>query len=135
MEVIVCLDDKGGMLFNRRRQSKDKALVEDVLHRSVGRRLLISSFSAAIFPEGTAEIIADEDFLGDIGQGDVCFVENKSLQPIAGQIDCLVVYRWNRVYPADFYCDIDLDSWQLQESADFVGSSHDKITREVYSRC
>lgn len=31
MIVIVCLDDKGGMMFNHRRQSRDKSLCAQIL--------------------------------------------------------------------------------------------------------
>ena len=33
MRVIVCVDDNGGMLFNHRRQSRDRVLCERVLQR------------------------------------------------------------------------------------------------------
>ncbi|MBQ3180464.1 MAG: ribonuclease Z [Firmicutes bacterium] len=134
MEVIICLDDKGGMLFNGRRQSRDRALVEDVLQHCAGRRLLIGRFSAALFPDDAADIVPDEELLTLAGDTDVCFVEAADPAAAAGRIERLTVYRWNRVYPADSYCDIDLTGWRLAETADFVGTSHDKITREVYER-
>ena len=31
MKLIVCLDDKNGMMFNKRRQSRDRVLIENVL--------------------------------------------------------------------------------------------------------
>ena len=31
MQIIVCVDDRGGMLFNKRRQSRDRVLIADVL--------------------------------------------------------------------------------------------------------
>ena len=30
MNIIVCLDDNQGMLFNKRRQSKDRQVLEDI---------------------------------------------------------------------------------------------------------
>ena len=30
MNIIVCLDDKNGMMFNKRRQSQDKLLRSDI---------------------------------------------------------------------------------------------------------
>ena len=30
MKVIVCIDDNGGMLFNKRRQSRDRKVLEDI---------------------------------------------------------------------------------------------------------
>ena len=31
MTIIVCLDDKNGLSFNNRRQSRDKILIEDII--------------------------------------------------------------------------------------------------------
>ena len=65
-----------------------------------------------------------------------CLVENKSLFNYENKINTLVIYKWNRLYPSDLYFDIDLknNSWQLINSEDFVGSSHEKITKETYRR-
>ncbi len=141
MEVIICLDDKGGMLFNGRRQSRDRALIEDILQRVGQRKLVVGKMSAVLFPDDATDIelvvVPDDEVLISAGVDDVCFVENHfgcCLKDAVGRIDRLTVYRWNRAYPADVYFDIDWDGWQLVESADFVGTSHDRITREVYER-
>ena len=39
MNLIVCLDDKNGMAFNGRRQSRDRLLTEDLL-QTVGESCL-----------------------------------------------------------------------------------------------
>ena len=36
MKVIVCVDDNNGMMFNNRRQSRDRILIEDVVKSVVG---------------------------------------------------------------------------------------------------
>ena len=46
----------------------------------------------------------------------------------------IILYKWNRVYPADFRFEVDLSSWKLEESEEFAGLSHEKITRERYIR-
>ena len=37
MEVIVCVDDHNGMLFNHRRQSRDQAVIADMWKESKGQ--------------------------------------------------------------------------------------------------
>lgn len=44
----------------------------------------------------------------------------------------LVLYRWNRSYPGDVTFPWPLTGWKLVETADFPGTSHEKITEEVY---
>lgn len=135
MTVCVCIDDKGGMAFNHRRQSRDRIQQQDMLRECGGRPLRISPRSAALFGEGTA-VEASEDYLSHAGPEDFCFVEEPPLLPWAEEIHRLILYRWDRVYPADRYLDIDLtEGWQLQESAELPGYSHEKITKETYIPC
>ena len=63
-------------------------------------------------------------------------MENVALSGYIEKIDKIIVYKWNRRYPADFYMDIPLikNGWQLVENYDFKGYSHEKITEEVYER-
>ena len=45
MIAAVCIDDRGGMLFNHRRQSQDRLLREDLLAEAAGRPLWMNSYS------------------------------------------------------------------------------------------
>ena len=137
MIVIVCLDDNNGMLFNGRRQSKDKLLREHIRTLVGKQKLWMNAYSAKQFEaEQFTSLQVDEEFLQKVGPGEYCFVENKGLEDVEGQIEKLVVFRWNRVYPADQYLDISIESgsWSLLEQVEFAGHSHEKITREVYGR-
>ena len=133
MNVIICIDDNQGMLFNKRRQSKDSKVLEDIA--SLTKELWISPFSEKLF-EDTSSFGIDAKinplFLQKAGTGEFCFVENEKLQPHANNIELLVVYKWNRNYPSDCKLDLDLNEWKLIETFDFVGNSHEKITREIY---
>ena len=132
MQIIVCIDDKGGMAFNRRRQSRDRVVQEKILKLSAGKKLWMSCDSARLFPEGGGNIQAQEHFLQDAAPEDFCFVEQEALGPWVGQISRIYVIRWNRVYPADLWLDLDLTQWRLVSSEEFPGYSHEKITLEVY---
>ena len=129
MKIIICLDDNGGMLFNNRRQSRDRVVCEDVVKNLNGEKLFISPFSQILFESYKNDVLACEDFLT---KGRVCFVENQVLSLC--NADEVTVYRWNRVYPADFYCDIDFSKYSLTEQAELEGFSHEKITKEIYKR-
>lgn len=137
MNIVVCVDDNEGMLFNQRRQSRDKVLLEDMMNMvpSEGGKLWIAPFSEKMlqpYKEKCPFITVDEAFLEKADAPDYCFVENESLQQWKEKIDAVIVYRWNRMYPADTYFDIDLSGWQLISADEFPGSSHEKITKEVY---
>ena len=133
MYVIVCADDNQGMLFNRRRQSQDRILREYLTDLARDHGFYMNAYSAKQF-ENTSMIQVSENFLEEAGKDDFCFVENQSLRDIADRIDGLILCRWNREYPADFYLDLDYSSWTLEHSEEFPGSSHEKITVEVYRK-
>ncbi len=133
MKVIICLDDNSGMLFNNRRQSRDKEVLKDIMNNLEDGKLYISPFSEKLFADYIENVIVDEEFLTKAGEDDFCFVENKLLKDVTG-VDEIIVYKWNRVYPSDFKSDVDFSTYTLVESVDFRGFSHEKITKETYKR-
>ena len=133
MHVIVCLDDKEGMLFHGRRQSRDRVVVGEILKRTQGRRLWMSPYSQPLFQGRMDGLLVDEGFLDKAAPGDFCFVEGAPLAPWKDKLESITLYRWNRHYPGDVFFDIDLKSgWTLSSRRDFSGHSHEKITEEVY---
>jgi hypothetical protein len=133
MNVIICLDDNKGMLFNNRRQSRDKALLTDIFRDLKGEKLFVTPFSEKLMADYSDSISVCED-ASVIGEGQWFFCENIDLTPFCNNIEKIIVYKWNRVYPADFYCEIDLGAFNIVSEGEFPGSSHEKITKIVYSR-
>jgi len=132
MILIVCIDDKRGMMFNRRRQSKDSVLRADVAKTAGKHTVWMDGYSAKQFTDTPEmKIKTDDDFLKKAGKKDFCFAEKPG---DFSEADKIIVYRWNRMYPADAYFDVDLSKWKLVETCDFAGSSHEKITKEVYKK-
>ena len=137
MRLIVCVDERGGMTFNQRRQSRDRLLCEDVLStvRKNNGRLYLAPYSEMLFaPSGGDVICSCPDYLQRAGAQDFCFCEREALLPYETEIRELIVYRWNRHYPSDRKLELDLSRFRLQESSEFAGSSHEIITKEVYVR-
>ncbi len=136
MIVILAIDDRGGLLFNGRRQSQDKRLRERILELTDGKVLWMNSYSRRQFGEAVSasNIVIDEAFLSKAEWGDYCFVENMELKPYLEKIERMTLFKWNRIYPADQYLDIDLSDgrWWLEKAQEFPGFSHEKITEEIY---
>ena len=129
MHLIVCIDERNGMSFQGRRQSSDRLLREDMLALVGDGILWMSPYSGAQF-EDRANIRADENFLTLAGDGEYCFCE--TCLP-AGKIESIILYRWNRHYPADLHFPQQLLDSRLQvQVTEFPGFSHETITREVY---
>ena len=163
MKVLICVEERGGTLFNGRRTSSDRNVSRDMLREAgsllpegrllspeavmaEGKRLWISPFSKKLFRgKGDYLVIVDdplqeasEDEAHDkrfmSGQTITVFVEDLPLTPYEKSIHELVLYRWNRTYPFDRKLDIDLSQYRLTEKSELAGFSHDIITKERYIR-
>lgn len=131
MNVIVCVDDDYGMLFNHRRQSSDWKLTEKIEELAEGK-LWIHPFSEDLFPEN---VRVDEKMLEHAGDGEFCFVENLDLTPYKEKTEILYLIHWNRKYPSDFKFNKKLlKEFQIKKTEDFIGKAHEKITMEAYRR-
>lgn len=136
MKLIVCLDDRNGMAFNHRRQSRDRVLCEDIARMVGGESVWMNAYSVPLFEAFSLHIEAKDDYLCAAGKNDWCFCERESIASYAERIDMIVVYRWNRRYPGDVFFSLAVSDapWKRISMEEFSGSSHEKITKEVYVR-
>jgi hypothetical protein len=134
MNVIVCVDNELGMMFNNRRQSRDIKACEDMLKLS-GGNLVIAPYSEKLFTELSGYRIVD-DPLGEAVSGEYVLIEDRGLLEYVNKIEKIVLYHWNRDYPSDKKLDTPptQHGFHLVDSYEFEGRSHEKITREIYER-
>lgn len=128
MLLIVCVDDNMGMAFNHRRQSQDRLLRRRLLERVGVSKLWMSPYSARQFEALPENVQVSETFLSEAEAGEYCFAELSCPDDAEG----VVLYRWNRSYPADVHFTLALSAFRLAERTDFPGFSHPKITEEIY---
>ena len=129
MILAVCVDDRLGLSFGGRRLSKDRA-VRQRLWAMSGGDLRMSEYTARQFEE---PVKAGLDYLSGAKAGDWCFVENGDYESFADEIEKIVLFRWNRRYPADEFFRFS-GNWKLIGTEDFPGNSHETITMEVYEK-
>lgn len=128
MNVIACVDDCMGLLFNNRRQSKDSQINKKIREIIGNHVLWINSFSKILFPEAKIS----EHFLEEAKEGDYCFIEN--IQVPEEKVEKLYLFKWNRTYPYDFTLNLPINTYTLIHTEEFEGTSHKKITLEVFKR-
>lgn len=136
MKLIVCLDDSNGMAFHNRRQSMD-CVLRDRIVALVGENVFrMNGYSEKQFTTKPSKTFVSEDFLDIASADDYCLVETCDLTHYLERVSEVVIFRWNRRYPADLYFPIEVLSAGFQKVSvtEFVGNSHDKITQEVYNR-
>ena len=133
MILMACVDGRNGMAFHNRRQSQDRLARWDILKEAGRAPLWVNAVTARQFTDGQqSRLRIDEAFLDRAGSGEFCFVEDRSVKPYETRIEQVILYRWNRAYPADLYWDLPLDGWTLERREEFPGYSHKIITKEVY---
>jgi len=134
MKLILFLDERGGMLFNRRRQSQDRKAREYILSMTADKRLLMNPYSAKQFKEG-GDITVTEAPQKDAEAEDFVLIEN--LPVSFSGVDDVVLFLWNALYPSDVSFDtksLVREGFSLHKSEEFAGYSHEKITVEFYRR-
>ena len=125
MNIIICLDKNNGISFNNRRQSRDRNVILD---------MLLSYDNVCYLPNSA---LLFEDFNGatkiekleDAPKNAYVFVELNTLEGI--EIDNLIVYRWDKIYPSDKKFTL-LPTLKLREITPLKGNSHEIIFKETY---
>ena len=134
MTVIICVDDQGGILFNRRRVSSDRQVIADIMSYTGDSVLHMNEYSAKLF-SGYENICISDDCITNAAAGDICFLECSMPEDLFQKTKKVVLYHWNRMYPSD----VKFPLKQLRNRAkllsrmEFEGHSHQRITREVYT--
>ena len=136
MTLVVCIDNDRGMTFFGRRQSTDRAVCERIAAEAADARLLMNVYSASRFRDVGKEITVCADPASEAKDDDVCFIEDADPSVLYGKIDKLIIYRWNKKYPRDRRLTVVPydEGMRLESIADFRGSSHDRITEEIWVR-
>ena len=136
MNIMVAVDDNGGMMFNSRRQSQDTVLREYILNISKDSVLWMNEYSLGQFETLPPNVKISEDYLSEAGNGDYCFVENKNIGEVSDRLEMLILFHWNRRYPSDMKLDYDplAKGMHVKSTEDIVGQAHEKITVEVWEK-
>lgn len=134
MHLMVCVDDRYGMSFAGRRQSMDRVLRERILELVGQAPLWVNEYTAGQFDSAPENLRADPEYLLLAGQGEYCFAEVDDLLPWAEKIEDIILFRWNRRYPADRVFPRQLlESRGCTQVEEFPGYSHETITQEVHT--
>ena len=133
MKIAICVDKSNGILFGGKRLSQDSILRNKLIELAGNGKLCMNEYSAKQF-ESHDMLQVREDFLLSAGQNDICFVENVEIP--MDKVSEVYLFNWNRDYPADTYFEFEPkeSNFKRIKKEDFVGSSHKKITLEVYRR-
>lgn len=132
MTVIICVDNNGGILFNGKRQSKDRIFRKyllDIVEKK-NSRIAMSPYTYSQFKEDERKELTDvkEKFSFD---EDYIFLE-RAIPILWEKVNNLILCCWNRDYPADEYFNLPIGvECILQKTEEIVSDSH-TLTIETY---
>lgn len=135
LTVIIATDERGGMIFNKRRVSRDRLMIADFMESFTGK-IYISEYSKLLFEAYSGRTEICDNPLSEAPSGAVCFIEFPPVTPYLSDISRFVIYNWNRRYPFDACLDVSPKDvgFKLVSASEFVGSSHEKITKEIFEK-
>ncbi len=139
MTLIITVDECFGLAFGGRRQSRDRELTRDAVRLACGRRIIAREYSRLLFEEAgedTKEIIFVDEPTRAAERDDVVLLELCVTAEDLSRADELVVYNFNRRYPATSKLDTALveRDFTSVKTLEFRGNSHEKLTRVEYIR-
>lgn len=131
MHLILCVDDKDGMSFCGRRQSRDREVAAHILKLTHGCKLWVSPYTAQLFPAEAVWIHEDPQRMA--GAGEFCFEEIRLCPDMEEKPESVIVYHWNRTYPStEKFPRQVLAGMTLESTLEFSGYSHETVTMERY---
>ena len=137
MKLIVCVDDNNAMAFNYRRQSSDRTVLLKIKELIQGNKLWIHPYSERLLSTTDINLCAEENFMEKAGLQDYGFAEITDVAPHFSRVNEIIIFHWNRKYPADLHFPMAFlsEGWKMTGSLTFSGNSHAEITQEIYIRC
>ena len=134
MTAIVCVEDRGGILFLKRRVSRDREVYRDIAGDY--KKVYMTSYSLPLFDGVKINTGVRLLPISEGERGEVCFVESGEIADNIYKISRLVIYRWNRTYPSDVKLEFDPEEmgFKLVSTNELVGYSHEKITKDIYKK-
>lgn len=134
MTLIICLDNRNGISFNNRRQSRDSVVIKRIVALSRCSKLHIAEYSKSLFQFPCSCINVCDKPIQETSENEFCFIEDEICENDIEKVSKIIIFRWDKVYPQDKSFKCDLKKWTLVHSETFIGSSHEVITEEVYTK-
>ena len=134
MTAIVCVEDRGGILFLKRRVSRDREVYRDIAENYI--KVYMTSYSLPLFDGVKINTGVRLLPISEGERGEVCFVESGEIADNIHKISRLVIYRWNRTYPSDVKLGFEPENlgFKRVSTTELVGYSHEKITKDIYKK-
>lgn len=134
MKISYCIAENAGLSFNGRRVSRDLKILENIKKEAGNGKICVENGSVGIFERLGIAVFCISS--ADDAEKDCIFFAESESEAYLDKSDTLVIYKFNRSYPADVFIPTEKINaeFELISAEDFQGASHEKITKEIYRR-
>ena len=94
MKLILCLDERNGLSFNNRRQSRDRAVIDKIVCLAKEEPVWITSYSSELFRETHCNVRVSADIMHAAKPGEYLFIENQDPHELLAQVSSVYIFRW-----------------------------------------
>lgn len=132
MTLIICVDNNGGILFNNKRQSKDRILRKyllDIVEKE-NSYIAMSPYTYSQFKDNERKEIIDVKDAFSFDE-DYIFLE-QSISISWEKVNNLILCCWNRDYPADEYFNLPIGVECVLRKTEEIESDSHTLTIETY---
>ena len=77
-------------------------------------------------------IVVDREYISKAEDEDYCFIEDLDLRDYNITVSEIIIYRWDKQYPADMHFEVKFDGYVCKNREEIKGFSHEKIIKEIY---
>lgn len=134
MKAIVCVDNTLGIQFNKRRVSQDVHQRNDLFQLLNDELLYMSAYSGKLYDVPHRNNIRISNTYYEECADHYCLFEDDKINDYKQNIQLLILYCWNKDYPSDIKLSLNFSEFKIKQQYEFIGSSHDTITRIIYER-
>lgn len=135
IKIAIFTDNRGGMLFNHRRQVRDTEVIADLVKYFGKGDIYVDSFSAKQFAEYENVHVCENPVL-ECEEGGLCVIECPEKLVSLEKASTFIIYNWCIKYPADEYFTLDLAELGFKRISKkkFATLIHPKVTCDVYKK-
>lgn len=141
MKIIVIQSQDNGVFYNNQRQSTDININIDIAKKvkSANANLHLSAYSKSLFenfPDLSIKLIDEDTDVTSIAKNDYVLIEDLNPQEYIKNASGLIVYTFDKAYPADRFFNYELIKTQFSsiKTDSFSGFSHNKINVEIFEK-
>ena len=136
IEFVVCVEDRYGISFNKRLIGRDKLIDEFLIESLDGSEVFVDDNYLKYSKDNRFKLISEFDFNEDSNKSITIYCTSENSLAYLDRSEEIIIYYWNRAYPADLYLDYDFirTNYKLVEKIEEIEGSSHILAKEIWRK-